>query len=100
MKTVLVIFSNDVSDIESTGFKKYAFNTEAENIEVGDKLKSTAYVDGMIVTNVLNKKFEYFNKGTGELTEEFNSANSFKIKTLKIVDVNDEEIVVSRKLID
>lgn len=100
MKTVLVIFSNDVSDIENTSIKKYAFNTEAENVEVGNKLKSTAYVDNMIVTNVLDKKFEYFNKGTGELTKEFNSANSFKIKTLKIVDVNDEEIVVARKLID
>ena len=81
MKTIFVIFSSVNSVMENS--KKYCFNTESE-VNIGDIISSTEYTSKMIVTNILDKKFSYYNEITGELSNILMSTRQGEIKTLEI----------------
>ena len=87
MKTILVVYANG-----SVGRydKRYAFNTNSV-ISKGDVLKSKTYSTNMTVVKVMDEGFKYFNKVTGKLTNDFNNANLYKIRTLKLVN-NDNTV--------
>lgn len=87
MKTILVVYTNG-----SVGRydKRYAFNTNSV-ISKGDVLKSKTYSTNMTVVKVMDEEFKYFNKVTGKLTNDFNNANLYKIRTLKLVN-NDNTV--------
>lgn len=82
MKTILVIYTNTKVDI-SNYKKRYAFNTN-DNISIGDMLKSPQYATNMQVVKVLDRAFKYFNRATGDLSDEYISTNQFETRELKI----------------
>lgn len=99
MKTVLVVFTKKKleSDSEISRIKRYSYNTEAD-LKEGDLISSKSYDSYLQVVKVLDKPYLYYNSTTGELSNEFNSANQWKIKTLVINQVNDDNIIYGRLL--
>lgn len=95
MKTILVIYT-DTKIIVPNYKKRYAFNTEA-NLKEGDMIKSPDYETNMQVVKILDKAYIFFNKVTGELTDEFNNANQYTIRELKLF--NEEKNVVYASII-
>lgn len=92
MKTILVVYSNTKAGVTRYA-KRYAFITEAD-VKKGDVLKSNSYNTNMVVVKVLDEKFRYFNKVTGKLTNEFNNANLYKTRKIKLVDNDDDVIAI------
>lgn len=88
MKTIFVTFDNK---------SKYAFNTKFE-VSVGDILRSPAYGNRkMIVTDICNKAYTYYNSTTGNLSNELNSTKQGKIKELILLDNSCTEAVYCTK---
>jgi len=87
MKTILVVYSNkkDLIPVEMMRLKRYSFNCNAE-VEVGDILESSEYDTPMVVVKVLDTKYKYFNRTTGELSNDFNSTSQWEIRDLVILD--------------
>lgn len=87
MKTILVVYSNkkNLTDVEMMRLKRYSFNCDAD-VEVGDILDSGEYDTPMVVVKVLNTKYKYFNRTTGELSNDFNSTSQWEIRELVILD--------------
>ena len=100
MKTVLVVFVNDanttVEKANSLKMKKYCFLTDS-NIQLGDILTSSKYTNKMLVTDVLNKSYNYYNKDTGELSYEVTSTNCYPIKKMELRE-EDAFIVYAQKV--
>ena len=96
MKTILVIYTN-VAKGNKTKDVRYSFNTESE-VSIGDMIKSNNYTTAMEVVKVLDKSYKYFNRITGEMTDEFTNTNQYEIKELKIVNEDDKDIVVAVKI--
>lgn len=93
MKTVLVIYtSRKITGKEIDSFKRYAFNTEAD-ISVGDMIESEDYGNKMQVVKILNNSYKYYNKNTGELSDEFTSSMQYDIKELKLETEKEENVV-------
>lgn len=89
MKTVFVTFGDDKS--------KYAFNTKSE-VSVGDVLRSSRYGNRkMVVTDICNKAYTYYNSATGNLSDELNSTKQGKIKELVLLDSSCVETVYCTK---
>ena len=69
MKTILVVYTNQklpVEQINNCKMQKYCFRTESE-IEVGDVLKSKSYTSNMVVTDIVDADFKYYNAQSGEM---------------------------------
>ncbi|WP_428743117.1 hypothetical protein [Tenacibaculum sp.] len=95
-RTILVVYSNTLPKPNERGLKRYAFNTSDDLVE-GDMIKSPEYTTNMVVVSVLDAKYKYFNANTGDLTNTFNNSRLYPIRTLKLVDVN-EDIITATKI--
>jgi hypothetical protein len=98
IKTVLVIYTNEkiTSKTQIGRLAKYSFNTSSD-VKEGDMIKSNEYSSAMQIVKVLDESFAYYNKSTGELTNEFKSSAQWDIRTL-IIREEDEEVVYAHKL--
>ena len=87
MKTILVVYSDkkNLTPVEMMRLKRYSFNCSAA-VEVGDILESSEYDTPMVVVKVLDKEYKYFNRTTGELSNDFNSTSQWEIRELVILD--------------
>ena len=84
MKTIFCIISGNAG-------KKYAYNTDA-TLKVGDQVKIEKG-NSLVVTNILDKQFEYVNSATGSLGMEITSTSDVKISTLVIREGASPDIV-------
>jgi hypothetical protein len=99
MKTILVVYTNQklpVEQINNCKMQKYCFRTENE-VEVGDVLKSKSYTSNMIVTDVVDADFKYYNAQSGEMTNTINSTKCYPIKTL-VLREEDENVIYAAKV--
>ena len=97
MKTILVVYANKnltIDEINSNKLRKYVFRTDSD-INKGDILKSPIYSSNMIVTDVINHDFKYFNAKSGELSNDITSTMCYPIKTLKL---GEENTVIAQKV--
>lgn len=95
MKTVLVIYTD--RRVENPGYKnpRYAFNTSAD-VEVGDMINSPQYSTPMQIVAVLDRKFNYFAKTTGQLSTNIINAMSFPIRELRIMENHGQAIYATK----
>lgn len=93
MKTILVVYTNGEKLSEEAAYraKKYSFNTAAD-VKIGDVIESPAYTSTLQVVKILDKKFDYVNVSTGELSDEFNSTSQWKIREL-VIGANDPNVI-------
>ncbi len=100
MKTILVVFPapgvNTVEKVNSLKMKKYCYLTDSD-IQVGDILTSSKYTNKMLVTDVLNKSYTYYNKDTGELSYEVTSTNCYPIKKMELRE-EDDIVIYAQKV--
>ena len=99
MKTILVVYTDQklsVEKINSMKMQKYCFRTESE-VNVGDVLKSNNYTKNMVVTDVADKDYKYYNKQSGEMTDTINSINCYPIKTM-VLREEDTNVVYATKV--
>jgi hypothetical protein len=84
LRTIFVVYTDSCTvDTKCTTLKKYAFNTSSK-VKVGDRLNSNAYSTKMVVTDVLDEVFTYYNKDTGKLSNRLDSTSFRTIKVLKV----------------
>jgi len=89
MKTIVVIFTDvKVDKADTVKFKKYSFNT-ANALRVGDIIQIGQYNSNVQVVKVLTKAHKFYNKQTGEISNEYVSTMQEEIKTLKLRDEDD-----------
>lgn len=94
MKTIIVIYTAGFT--AKTGYQtRYAFNTD-DDIKVDDMLESSSYSTNMQVVKVLPLAYLFFNKETGEMSNEYTSSKQFEIKTLRLAEP--EDIIFAKKL--
>ena len=99
MKTILVVYTDQklsVEQINNRKMQKYCFRTESE-VEVGDVLKSNAYTNNMVVTDVMDSDHKYYNAQSGEMTNTINSTKCYPIKTL-VLREEDDSVVYATKV--
>ena len=100
LRTILVVYSDIAVDAKkATTMKKYAFNT-LEDVKVGDRIASDAYDTGMIIVEVLEEAFRYYNFVTGELTNVMNNTKLGLIRNMKILDEVDVNTIYAVKVSD
>lgn len=100
LRTILVVYSDIAVDAKkATTMKKYAFNT-LENVKVGDRIASDAYDTGMVIVEVLEEAFRYYNFVTGELTNVMNNTKLGLIRNMKILDEVDVNTIYAVKVND
>lgn len=99
MKTIIVVYSNnkELSKEVQRLLSKYAFNTKSD-VKVGDIIKSNSYDTNMQVVKVLDNSFTYYNKLTGELSNEFTSTSQNEIVEIVVNDKQSDEIVYGFKV--
>lgn len=91
-KTIVVIYTN--IKLDNFGYmKRHVFNS-LNDLKVGDMLKSSSYDTKMQVVKVLETSYKYFNKETGDLSNEYNSSNQFEVRNLRIAEVTDDIVAV------
>lgn len=86
MVTILVVYSNkkNLSPAEMGRLKKYSFNTESD-VKVGDMIKSPEYTESMVIAEVFDTCYRYYNSVTGDLTiDRPANSNVWKIRELVI----------------
>jgi len=86
MKVIFVVFTKEnitVAQANGRKMKKYCFRTD-DTVEVGEKLASRLYLDNMLVTDILDKDYKYYNSTTGSLSDIPDSTLCYPIKTLCI----------------
>lgn len=99
MKTILVVYTDQklsVEEINNKKMQKYCFRTDSE-VNVGDVLKSRNYTTNMVVTDVADKDYKYYNRQSGEMTDTINSTNCYPIKTM-VLREEDTNIVYATKV--
>lgn len=99
MKTILVVYTNQelsVEQINNNKMQKYCFRTDSE-VNVGDVLKSNNYTTNMVVTDVVDEDYKYYNKQSGEMTNTINSTNCYPIKTM-VLREEDTNVVYATKV--
>ena len=99
MKTILVVYTNErlsVEQINNRKMQKYCFRTESE-VTVGDVLKSKNYNTNMVVTDVVDADYKYYNMQNGEMTNSINSTKCYPIKTM-VLREEDENVVYASKV--
>lgn len=98
MKTILVVYTNQelsVEQINNQKMQKYCFRTDSE-VKAGDVLKSKNYTTNMVVTDVIDQDYKYYNKQSGEMVNVINSTNCYPIKTM-VLREEDEHVVYACK---
>lgn len=101
MKTILVVYANQklsVEQINNQKMQKYCFRTDSE-VKVGDVLKSRNYTANMVVTDVIDQDYKYYNKQSGEMVNVINSTNCYPIKTM-VLREEDESVIYATKVIE
>lgn len=94
MKTIFVVFTSRYK--ENTGYiKRYCFNTESE-VSVGDMLDAPLYNTNMQVVKILDKSYKYFNRQTGELSDEITTTNDYEIRTLQVNETLQDTVVATK----
>lgn len=93
-KTILVIYTNEVRK-EKKDDKRYCFSTDSE-VKKGDLLKSQSYTTNMMVVDVVEKEFKYYSAVTGEMSNELNSTTQREIKSLRVIESIDEEVLATK----
>ena len=63
----------------------------------GDILESPEYNSMLHVVEIFDKSFRFFNRVTGELSNEINNSNSYEIKELKVVEKESSDVVIATK---
>lgn len=97
MKTIIVVYTGSIVDKKTIGrMKKYSFNTQSD-ISVGDLLDSPEYDTPMQVVRVLETGFKYFNRSTGELSDDYTSTSQWEIREL-VLRENDNEVIYASKV--
>jgi hypothetical protein len=99
MKTILVVYTDQklsVEQINSRKMQKYCFRTENE-VEVGDVLKFKGYTNNMVVTDVVDADYKYYNAQSGEMTYTINSTKCYPIETL-VLREEDENVIYATKV--
>lgn len=99
MKTILVVYTNENLSVEQANnrkMQKYCFSTKSE-VSVGDVLKSKAYSDNMLVTDVIDKEYKFYNAQSGELSNDITSTKCYPIKEMILREEN-EEVVYALKV--
>ena len=99
MKTILVVYTNEkltVEQINSRKMKKYCFRIDGE-IAVGDVLKSKTYSTNMVVTDILDTDYKYYNNQTGDLSNEITSTMCYLIKTI-VIRTEEEDVIYATKV--
>lgn len=99
MKTILVVYTNQklsVEQINRQKMRKYCFRT-ANVVKVGDVLKSKSYTTNMVVTDVIDQDYKYYNKQSGEMVNVINSTNCYPIKTM-VIREEDKHVVYANKI--
>lgn len=86
-KTIFVVYSMNKADIKKCKVKRYAFNTESD-VKVGDVLRSKDYSTDMIVAEVLDKAYSYYNNMNGDLSDTMNSSS---LRAIKVMAIREEE---------
>lgn len=99
MKTILVVYTNQklsVEQINNQKMQKYCFRTDSE-VKVGDILRSKNYSTNMVVTDVIDQDYKYYNQQSGEMVNVVNSTKCYPIKTL-VLREEDELVVYACKI--
>ena len=100
MKTILVVYTDrelSVEQANNSKMAKYCFRTDSE-IAVGDVLKSGKYTSNMMVTDVMDQDYKYYNSQSGSLTNDIDSTKCYPIKTL-VTREEDDTVVYATKVI-
>lgn len=97
MKTIFVIYTNEKK--ANAGYeKRYAFNTESE-VKEGEMIKSDNYKTNVQVVKVLDRSYKYFDRNSGELSDELKSTNQYEIREIKVVDpVKNGDIILFERI--
>lgn len=94
MKTILVVYTNEtkLSKVEMGRLKRYSFNTKAE-VNVGDIIETDEYDTNLMVAEVMNESYSFYNRATGDLSN-VKSANTnwWTIRELIIGDKNTDVV--------
>lgn len=93
MKTVIVVYtdSKSLTKAQIGQFKRYSFNTSAE-LKEGDIIKSPQYDTNMYVVKVLDTSYKYYNRSTGELSDEYTSTSQWEIRNLVIQESAETDV--------
>lgn len=84
MKTFFVIYTHKKLEEHEIGYKKrYVFNTN-NAIAIGDMIETDTYETPLQVVAILPKKYTYFNRDTGTLSQTITGSNVFPIREIKI----------------
>jgi hypothetical protein len=96
MRTIFVIYTNE-KKAKTAYDKRYAFNCESE-VKEGDMLKSDNYKTNIQVVKVLDKSFKYFDRNSGELSDDLTSTNQFEIRNIRIIEApaDNDTIIFTR----
>lgn len=93
MKTILVIYTDAkvLKKKDLRAKKSYSFNTSSE-VKVGDMISTDEYNTNLQVVKVLDKQFKYYNRATGEMSDEFTSTQQHEIATLELREDNHDVV--------
>ena len=100
MKTILVVYTDrelSVEQANNSKMTKYCFRTDSE-VAVGDVLKSGKSTSNMMVTDVMDQDYKYYNAQNGNLTNTIDSTKCYPIRTLVLRD-EDETVVYAAKIV-
>lgn len=89
MKTIFVVYGPSQSPYQ----KRYVYNTP-EDVSLGDEFQSDSR-SNVVVVEILDEYYEYFNMGTGELKNHITSTQDFPIKTLR--EKEDGQVYMKRQ---
>ena len=83
-KTIFVIYTHvPVTKDKVASFKRYAFNTNFD-VREGDVIHCPTYDTPMQVTDVLSRRFTFYDRSNGSLSDECTSTNQFLIRQLEV----------------
>lgn len=85
-----------VEEINNKKLQKYCFRTE-DNVQTGDILRSPNYSSEMVVTDVIDADYKYYNALTGELSSTITSTACYPIKNLVIREETDGVVYATMK---
>lgn len=96
-KTIFVIYTNERKE-KAAYDKRYAFNTESD-VKEGDMLKSDNYKTNVQVVKILDTAFKYFDRNSGELSNNLYSTNQYEIRNIRVIEpLNETDTIIFEKL--
>ena len=96
--TILVVYTNENLSVEQANnrkMQKYCFSTKSE-VSVGDVLKSKVYSNNMLVTDVIDKEYKFYNVQSGELSNDITSTKCYPIEEMILREENEEVVYASK----